>query len=366
MEECKLWKEIEGYSRYRVSPDGEVLDTKTNRLVAKQLTGKPQYYYVNVHRDEGGRKLERVHRFVAMAYVDGRSEDFNIVDHIDRDKLNNHFTNLRWVNLSGNARNRGENLYVFGTMLKDYSQQYDNPEAAYSYISACIRQGMSDEEAVTKYQENLDYGLKRVVVDWKGVETYLVDLCCVYNKDYFEVNARLRKGWDIWNAIHNIYPEYPYSLEVPCELATGHWFPSKKYLGQYFKNEGDNLRDLAVNGATYQELQSYDKLDHVRKTVRGVTGTIKELCQHFGVSESAVSTNMTRNKVSLEEALFAPRRRVKKLSINGESHSPKYWYEHFNLNPKSVNNWKSRNNSSFKETLEHFGIDTSGMIFSEI
>jgi len=40
-DQIEIWKEIEGFSRYMVSPDGEVLDTKTNKLVAKQLTGKP-------------------------------------------------------------------------------------------------------------------------------------------------------------------------------------------------------------------------------------------------------------------------------------------------------------------------------------
>lgn len=106
------WKTVEGYSRYKVSPNGEVLDTKTGKLVAKQLTGIPQYYYVNVNRDDGKRKLERVHRFVAMVYVEGRLTESDMVDHIDRNKLNNCFTNLRWVSRSENARNTKTNAYI--------------------------------------------------------------------------------------------------------------------------------------------------------------------------------------------------------------------------------------------------------------
>lgn len=357
-EQAKVWKEIEGFSRYMVSPDGEVLDTKTNKLVAKQLAGKPQYYYVNVNRDDGQRKLKRVHRFVAEAYVEGRSDECNVVDHIDRDKFNNHYTNLRWVDHSGNQRNREGNIYIFGEAVKDYSQMYENPEAAYSYLATCLNQGMSDREAVDKYQENLDYGLNRVLVEWDGEDVYLVDLCESYNKDYFEVNGRLRKGWDIWNAIYNIYPEQPYSLQVPCEVVTGHWFPSKKYFGEYFDNRSENILELADSGATYQQLKSYDKLDHLRQTVLGVTGTIKELCKHFGISEGCVGTRVTRKGWPLEKALTTPQERIRRWSIDGETKSIKEWCEHYKLDPKVVNGWKSRlSDRTFKDALLHYGVD---------
>lgn len=158
------WKTIEGFSRYKVSPEGEVFDTKLNRLVAKQLAGIPQYYYVNVNRDDGQRKLKRVHRFVAEAYVDGRSDEFDVVDHIDRDKFNNHFSNLRWTNASGNSLNMEGNIFLFGTPVKEYVQRYEKPDAAYTYLASSLNAGMEEQEAVDKYQEYLDYGMKRALV----------------------------------------------------------------------------------------------------------------------------------------------------------------------------------------------------------
>lgn len=362
-DQIEIWKEIEGFSRYRVSPDGEVLDTKTGRLVAKQLSGKPQYYYVNMNRDDGERKFIRLHRLVAEAYVGGQSEEFNVVDHIDRDKLNNHYTNLRWVDYSGNGFNRDDNIYIFGKAVKDYAKRHENPEAAYSYLSKCLLQSMTDQEAVDKYQENLDYGLRRIVVEWEGVEVYLVDLCEQYNKDYFEVNARLRKGWDIWNAIYNIYPEQPYSLEVPCEIVTGHWFPSKKYIGEYFGNLGDKITDMAIQGYTYQQLKSYDKLDHFRKTVLGVTGTMEEICKHFGKTVCSVETRV-RKGYTLENALLEKHQRVKKVTINGKADSPKNWFESFGLDYKKVKKYRDKTKSSFEETLVYFGVDISDLEIS--
>jgi len=360
------WKEIEGFSRYMVSPEGEVLDTKTNKLVAKQLAGKPQYYYVNVNRDDGKRKLKRVHRFVAEAYVEGRSEEYNIVDHIDRDKFNNHYTNLRWVDHSGNQRNREGNIYIFGEAVKDYTKRYENPEAAYTYLAKCLLEGMSDQEVVDKYQEHLDYGMKRAKVFYEDKEYYLIDLSKQLGIPYSLLRNKMDSEGNLSrNSVYNIPETFPYSFEIR-ENGVMYWYPSKLYFTSLYSRSRDVLRDCVNTGMSTEEILALDGKDYLRQTVRGVAGTVKELCEYFGVSESAVSTNMARHKMSLEEALFAPRLRVKRLSINGESNTPKYWYEYFGLNPKRVNNWKSKNSKTFKETLEHFGVDTSEMTFSEI
>lgn len=156
-QQIEIWKEIEGFSRYMVSPDGEVLDTKTGNLVAKQLTGKPQYYYVNMNRDDGKRKLVRLHRLVAEAYIDGRSEGFGVVDHIDRDKLNNHYTNLRWVNNSGNQRNTIKSVYVNyegedRLLIEILQDLFDEDEKFYQGVyQNIIKNGLCFEEAVDKW-----------------------------------------------------------------------------------------------------------------------------------------------------------------------------------------------------------------------
>lgn len=62
-------------------------------------------FYV-ARKDTGTRKLIRLHNFIM-----NHDPSFNrkmVIDHIDRDGLNNVKSNLRFCNLSENARNRGK------------------------------------------------------------------------------------------------------------------------------------------------------------------------------------------------------------------------------------------------------------------
>lgn len=45
-----------------------------------------------------------VHRLVALAFLGERPKD-TVVDHIDRNKQNNHYKNLRYVSFSENSKN---------------------------------------------------------------------------------------------------------------------------------------------------------------------------------------------------------------------------------------------------------------------
>ena len=68
-----------------------------------------------------------------FAFCDN-DHDYTVVDHIDRNKLNNHFLNLRWVTLSINNRNttkRNDNTsgikgVHFDTKDKSWRAQWNN------------------------------------------------------------------------------------------------------------------------------------------------------------------------------------------------------------------------------------------------
>lgn len=104
--ENERWVSIEGTNgNYEVSNLGNVkslIDTNNIRIL-KQGTDRYGYKTV-VLRINGGSKTFRVHRLVANAFIkhiDGK----NYVDHIDTNKSNNYYKNLRWVTKAENAMN---------------------------------------------------------------------------------------------------------------------------------------------------------------------------------------------------------------------------------------------------------------------
>ena len=49
-----------------------------------------------------------------MYYVENPNpEEYDIVNHIDGDKMNNHYTNLEWCNISMNTQHEYDNNLVF-------------------------------------------------------------------------------------------------------------------------------------------------------------------------------------------------------------------------------------------------------------
>jgi hypothetical protein len=355
------WKVVEGYEgKYEVSNFGEVRNVWDNVPVAKVIAGIPQYWYVNLTHPDKTRALVRLHREVAKAFIPN-PENLPMVDHIDRDRLNNKLFNLRWVTRSGNQRNTERNNYFGEGLLLDYVKQYENPEAAYAHIDSSIKSGLTQQEALDKYSKYLEYGRKQFKVEWNGETVYLADLCAKYLVEYDAVRDRLTQGWGIWNAISNINPNNPFSFEVKGKYGVGHWFPSKAYFSNL---HSESLLKYLDEGLDYEDVLTKDGKDYLRQTVRGVYGTVKELCEHFEVSLRAVETNRLKKGMTLEEAIFSPRQRVKRLSINGVYNSPKYWYESFGINAKTANKYKSDKKLTFKETFEHYGVDTSEMVIS--
>ena len=104
LENMEVWKDIEGYPNYQISNKGRVWSVK-RQIYMKPLIDTDGYHRIRITAINGKRKTEKIHRLVALAFVDnpeGKPE----VDHIDRNRQNNCAENLRWVTHSENLRHR--------------------------------------------------------------------------------------------------------------------------------------------------------------------------------------------------------------------------------------------------------------------
>jgi hypothetical protein len=92
----EIWKIIEDFPEYEVSNFGQVRSLKFKRCTILKLMKKENgYMCVNFMKDS--KVYQRlVHRLVAKYFIDNPN-NYNIVNHIDEIKDNNHFSNLEWV-----------------------------------------------------------------------------------------------------------------------------------------------------------------------------------------------------------------------------------------------------------------------------
>lgn len=103
MENEPNWLKLPEFPKYSVSDTGLVRNDRTGRILkeAYDLAG----YAILTPFNEGTGCTRTVHRLVASAFMP-RTDDALVIDHIDRDKRNNHVSNLRWVTKQQNMFNR--------------------------------------------------------------------------------------------------------------------------------------------------------------------------------------------------------------------------------------------------------------------
>ena len=101
-------KDIPGYEGlYQISEDGTII----NRLSGNVLRGNINshgYIAVSLYKN-GMRKTHKLHRLLAIAFIPNPN-DYECVNHIDGNKLNNSLRNLEWCTKGQNNRHAREKL----------------------------------------------------------------------------------------------------------------------------------------------------------------------------------------------------------------------------------------------------------------
>ena len=90
------------YPNYTIDRDG-IVKNKTTGKILKNPVNLVGYKVVPLYNDEG-KKLFTIHRLLGLHYIPN-PENKPCIDHIDRNRLNNDLSNLRWATHSENSIN---------------------------------------------------------------------------------------------------------------------------------------------------------------------------------------------------------------------------------------------------------------------
>lgn len=112
----EVWETIYGYEDYQVSNLGRVKSLKFNQeRIIKTTKNNWGYWVVNLSKG-GITKVHKVHKLVAIAFLNHTPCGHNIVvDHIDNEKSNNRASNLQLISNRENTskdRSGGSSKHV--------------------------------------------------------------------------------------------------------------------------------------------------------------------------------------------------------------------------------------------------------------
>lgn len=96
--------DVIGFPNYTINEDGEVANIRTGKVLATHVNPQTGYRMVSLWRNNK-EKHDTIHRLLATHFI-ANPDNKGYVDHIDRNKLNNALSNLRWVNGTESNINR--------------------------------------------------------------------------------------------------------------------------------------------------------------------------------------------------------------------------------------------------------------------
>lgn len=147
MEKNEIFMDIKGYQdRYQVSTEGRVWSIISQRYLSPTKM-KNGYLVVHLTAKNGKKKLEYIHRLVALTFIDNPNK-YTEVNHKDEDKTNNCVENLEWCSRSYNN--------TYGNRMKNLRKpvaQYDSNENLiniYPSITEAAKQVQLSQSGISK------------------------------------------------------------------------------------------------------------------------------------------------------------------------------------------------------------------------
>lgn len=130
-----LWKKIPGFENYECNVLGQIRNAKTKQI--RKFNINNGYHRIGLVKEDRHIHM-KVHRLIALTWIPN-PENKSEIDHIDRNKLNNCVSNLRWFTPAENVKAYYESEHAKnrGTHQPVKFENDDHTIYFYSISEAC-------------------------------------------------------------------------------------------------------------------------------------------------------------------------------------------------------------------------------------
>ena len=145
----ELWRTISGFPKYMVSSCGRVMNLTTFRILKPQITSDGYLYVVLYSNCDASTK--KIHRLVGESFILNLT-DLPCIDHIDRKRINNNLSNLRWCTRKENDQNRSKrkntsSIYKGVHLIRNFDKKANKWRAQIRHDGQLIHLGCYTDES---------------------------------------------------------------------------------------------------------------------------------------------------------------------------------------------------------------------------
>lgn len=149
------------YSNYKINRNGVIINNSNRILRPATISG---YKCIGLTSDKGKQRTLRVHRLVAIKFIENPN-DHPVVNHIDRNRSNNNSDNLEWTTSKANTIHAcGKKVNQIDVKTDEIINTYNSMTEAYTAVTK-RNSGKCNISRACKGERKTAYGYK-----WEFVE----------------------------------------------------------------------------------------------------------------------------------------------------------------------------------------------------